>query len=106
MEANPIDRLKELKSALTTYLKTYRSQYLFSVKEYLEEIYMANGLKEMGCDEKCKDCFLSFNKDIQAINPCKMWALYTALKDIEIKETKNPHIIRLSKELLSALNKR
>lgn len=106
METNPIERIKELKSALTAYLKTYRSQYLFAVKEYLEEIYMADGLKEIGCNEKCKECFLSYGEDIQAINPCKMWALYTALKDIEIKETKNPHIVSLSKELLSALKKR
>jgi len=106
MEKDPLSRIKELKSVLSAYLKTFRSEYLLAVKEYLEEIYLSQGLKEIGCDEKCKGCFLSFGEGVQAINPCKMWALYTALNGIDIKETKNPQIVSLSKELLDALNKK
>lgn len=105
METKALQRIKELKSALSAYLKTYRTEYLLAAKEYLEEIYLAEGLKEIGCDEKCRGCFLSFGEEVQGINSCKMWALYTALNGFEIKETKNWQIVSLSKELLEALNK-
>lgn len=106
MEANPVERIKELKSSLGAYLKTFRSEYLLAVKEYLEEIYLAEGLKEIGCDGKCKGCFLAFEEGWQAASQCKMWALYSALSGIDIKETKNPRIIDLSKQLLEALNQK
>ncbi len=106
MEVNPVERLKELKSALTVYLKTFRSEYLLAVKEYLEEMYLGGGLKEIGCDEKCEGCFLAFDQSKEAVLKCKMWELYSALQGTEIKETKNPNIVSLSKELLESLEKK
>lgn len=105
-DSSPALRIQELKSALSAYLKTFRSEYLLAVKEYLEEIYLGEGLREIGCDEKCKGCFLAFDESKQAVFRCKIWELYNALQGIEIKETKNPLVVNLSKELLDSLNKR
>lgn len=102
MESDPSVRFRELKNVLGAYLKTFRSEYLLAIKEYLDEIYTSNSLKELGCEEKCKECFLGF-KEYNGSNPCKMWALYSALLGINIKETRNPKIVKLSKELLDSL---
>jgi hypothetical protein len=104
MEQQVKSRISEMKNSLRAYLKTYRSEYLLAIKEYLREISESSGLKMMGCEEKCAGCFLGHEKLPEALNPCRMWALYEALEGIEIRETKNPRIITLSKELLEALD--
>jgi len=98
-------RIIELKNALRAYLKTFRGEYLLAVKEYLNEINAAQGLKALGCEEKCLGCFLGHEKLPDALNPCRMWALHEALQGVEIRETKNPRIIELSRLLLEGLDK-
>ena len=105
MQEEVKSRIVELKNVLGAYLKTYRSEYLLATREYLKEIDAAQGLKALGCEEKCLGCFLGHEQLPDGLNPCRMWALYEALQGIEIKETKNPRLINLSKELLEALEK-
>ena len=96
-------RILELRNALGAYLKTYRSEYLLAVKEYLRELDASQGLKALGCQEKCAGCFLGHKELPDALNPCRMWALHEALQGVEIRDTKNPRIIQLSRELLESL---
>jgi hypothetical protein len=105
MEQHVRSRILELKNVLKAYLKTYRGEYLLAIREYLREIDESSGLKALGCQEKCVGCYLGHEKLPEALNPCRMWALYEALQGIEIKETKNPRIIELAKELLEGLGK-
>lgn len=98
-------RLVELRNVLGACLKTSRSEYLLAAREYLRELDGSRGLKILGCDGKCEKCFLGHEKFPEGRNPCKVWALHEALDGIEIKETKNPMIMGLSKELLEALEK-
>jgi hypothetical protein len=105
MEQHVKSRILELKNVIKAYLKTCRSEYLLAIREYLREINESNGLQALGCQEKCEGCYLGHEKLPDALNPCRMWALYEALKGIEIKETKNPRIIELAKELLEGLEK-
>jgi hypothetical protein len=103
MEKDPKERIREMKKVLSAYLKTYRVSYLQTIREYLDEIFQSNGLKDLGCNEKCKECFLGF-KEFNGNNPCQFWTLYLALQGIDLKESKNPRIVALSKQLLKSLS--
>lgn len=105
MEENLIVKLKELKKHLFIYLKTLRKDSLITIRDILEEICLSEKLKEFGCDEKCRDCFLSFGEEKEAIFECKLWALYSLLAKSDLTETKNEEFIKLSKELYDSLDK-
>jgi len=97
------ERVGELRNILGHYLTNNKREALNAARDLLTELRMSGALTAMGCKEECALCPWGTPGAKEWDNPCRLWALWEVLTDLEPKAAPGPLVRQRAAELHAAL---
>ena len=99
----PDERVEELKNILGHYVKNHKREALNAARDLLTQLRMSGALTAMGCKEECDLCPWGTPGAREWDNPCRLWALWESLTDLDPKAVPSPAVRQRAADLHAAL---